>query len=473
MKNILTFIVAIFIAMSLNAQTVTVDSVSHTNNSATVHSLFSNVNDTIYARVNFGDSAEVNENWTVGFMIVPGTTSFDFSLNNLSPSTNYVCAVFIYYDVMVMSPIVSFTTDACALSISISSVVLNSCSEQLTATGGFNSYQWKRNGAVLTGETDSVIIASLDGSYICVVGNTTCTGTSSAVVVDVTPITVTACTDKETCAGGSTTLTVTGTTGASYVWSDGSTGASVLVSPSINTTYTVTGSLNGCENTDQVQVKVNALPSISVTASATNICENSLEVINLYPANAEFTENGNVISSIFPPSSGIGPHDIVGTIVDNNGCENSDNITLNVLTEIIVNSYDYKSSNGILKLFGSFSGPIQIRFNDNPTVFLPVFPNDNTEATFAGINSLEIDDLVIVESLGGEGCSTGFIVSSVPIILFGDDISLKDKDTRIFDVTGKFILDGKEKSDLSSLLSSLPAGIYIQVCTQRKFVVVK
>ncbi|MFZ2072288.1 MAG: hypothetical protein WAV10_01230, partial [Minisyncoccia bacterium] len=254
------------------------------------------------------------------------------------------------------------------------------------------------------------------------------------------------------------------------IWSDnGATGSSVSVNPTSTTTYYVTGTLNGCSNSDDVQVKVNPLPVFSVTSSATSVCTNSTDPIYLYPVDADFTENGNAIGSIFPASSVVGPHDIVGTITDDNGCQSTDIVTLNVIAEFVINPPVYNSLSKILILTGSLSGQIQIRINNDPTVYLPAFPNDSAEATFAGIN-IGVNDLIIVESKGGEGCHKGVIYSSVPIILFGNN-NLKDKDARIFDMHGNFIFDAKEKSDLNSVLQSLADGMYFQICSG-KFVVV-
>ncbi|MES2389952.1 MAG: Ser-Thr-rich GPI-anchored membrane family protein, partial [Bacteroidota bacterium] len=62
------------------------------------------------------------------------------------------------------------------------------------------------------------------------------------------------------CAGGSVTLKASGAT--SYTWSPSAglntnTGLTVVASPAVTTTYTVTGTQNGCSSTDTVVVTVN------------------------------------------------------------------------------------------------------------------------------------------------------------------------------------------------------------------------
>ncbi|MGV3611009.1 MAG: hypothetical protein ACO1N0_08675 [Fluviicola sp.] len=56
-------------------------------------------------------------------------------------------------------------------------------------------------------------------------------------------------------------VTLTGSGGASYVWSTGQTGASISVSPSSNTTYTLTAISGNCSSTDQVNVTVSPSPT--------------------------------------------------------------------------------------------------------------------------------------------------------------------------------------------------------------------
>lgn len=55
-------------------------------------------------------------------------------------------------------------------------------------------------------------------------------------------------------------VTLTGSGGTSYMWSTGQTGASISVSPSSNTTYTLTAISGNCSSTDQVNVTISASP---------------------------------------------------------------------------------------------------------------------------------------------------------------------------------------------------------------------
>jgi gliding motility-associated-like protein len=80
--------------------------------------------------------------------------------------------------------------------------------------------------------------------------------------------------DQTICTGGTAKLTASG--GVSYYWSTGQTGASINVSPTVNTTYSVTiVDAQDCSASDDVQVLIDQLALYSVSSSATTYCSGS------------------------------------------------------------------------------------------------------------------------------------------------------------------------------------------------------
>ncbi|MBT8279466.1 MAG: hypothetical protein KJO41_10720, partial [Bacteroidia bacterium] len=138
-------------------------------------------------------------------------------------------------------------------------------STQLTATGG-STYLWS------TGETTATITVSPNSTttYTVTVSNGNNSDSDEVTItVNPTPI-ANAGQDITINEGESTTLTATG--GDTYLWSTGETTTSIIVSPIIDTQYSVTAFQNGCEDTDNVTVFVNE----AVNANAgedQSICE--------------------------------------------------------------------------------------------------------------------------------------------------------------------------------------------------------
>ena len=76
--------------------------------------------------------------------------------------------------------------------------------------------------------------------------------------------------DQSACEGDSLILSAAGAT--TYVWDNGITNGAPFIATSGLVMYTVIGEdLNGCENSDSVEVTVNSIPDISVTNDGTTL----------------------------------------------------------------------------------------------------------------------------------------------------------------------------------------------------------
>ncbi|MCK8480598.1 hypothetical protein, partial [Psychroserpens algicola] len=133
----------------------------------------------------------------------------------------------------------------------------------LTATGG-TSYEWN------TGQTTALITVnpSVTTTYSVEVTQNNCTSTDNVTVTVNDIPNVDAGEDVTIFIGESTTLTATGAD--SYLWSTGETTQSITVNPVLDTSYSVTGTTNGCEDSDSVTV---FLLDDSVNANAGNDTE--------------------------------------------------------------------------------------------------------------------------------------------------------------------------------------------------------
>ncbi len=93
------------------------------------------------------------------------------------------------------------------------------------------------------------------------------------------PITVTG--NHSVCDGISDTLTASGAT--SYTWMpSGDTGASIIVTPTVTTTYTVTANTGTCLATNTINVTVHQLPAVTFT---TDINYPNFDIYPTYSSN--------------------------------------------------------------------------------------------------------------------------------------------------------------------------------------------
>ncbi|OWY20584.1 hypothetical protein C7N43_08065, partial [Sphingobacteriales bacterium UPWRP_1] len=134
-------------------------------------------------------------------------------------------------------------------------------SATLQASGG-SLYQWNNGGG--SGLAVSVSPTTTTTYTVTVTDNNTCTATDQ-VTVTVNPLPVpTISAPAQICSGETATLTASG--GINYIWDTGQTGATISVSPTSTTLYTVTVTdANGCSATQQVQLVVNGLPQAIAT----------------------------------------------------------------------------------------------------------------------------------------------------------------------------------------------------------------
>lgn len=141
----------------------------------------------------------------------------------------------------------------------------------LLASGGV-SYTWETTGATLPSANSISVKPSTTTSYtVTGTGANGCKSTAISLVT-VNPIPDIAVNNGTICNGKSFTIKAVGAA-TSYSWqsSDGSSippMAEVIVKPTFNTTYTVTGTAKGCSDTAISQVNVNAVPVVMVNNAA-------------------------------------------------------------------------------------------------------------------------------------------------------------------------------------------------------------
>lgn len=224
------------------------------------------------ASVTFTASGATSYSWNT----TPVTTGSSLTVNP-SATTSYV---------------VTGTTNNCSTTRTVTVTVNPSptanagpdvtiCSGQttpLSGSGGVSCLWAPSNLVTVANSFNTTAIPQSTQTYVLLVTDANGCSNSDQVTVTVNPLpAVNAGPDVQICAGGNVQLQASGATG--YSWSP-STGlscvtcANPVASPSVTTTYIVTGTdANSCNNTDTIVVTVNQIPVANAGPDVT-VCNN-------------------------------------------------------------------------------------------------------------------------------------------------------------------------------------------------------
>ncbi|HQV39532.1 MAG TPA: hypothetical protein PK383_11465, partial [Flavobacteriales bacterium] len=180
----------------------------------------------------------------------------------------------------------------------------------LTAFAPGSTYLWQ------DGSTGATFNVTTSGLYWAEVTRNNCSARDSIVVGYKPMPTVFLGNDTSICAGASMTLDAT-VPGATYLWQDGSTAPTLLLSAT--GVYQVDLDLNGCSVTDAIQVTVKPLPVADIGLDTT-VCPGSSVIFDATTAGATYLWNdgstGPTLTTDAP-----GNYSVQVTV---NGCSTSD-----------------------------------------------------------------------------------------------------------------------------------------------------
>jgi hypothetical protein len=156
----------------------------------------------------------------------------------------------------------------------------------LSATGA-NAYTWTPGN--LSGASVTVTPNSPCAYQVVGTNSFGCQGAANlAIIVNPSPTVNISASTNFICAGNPVTVSVSGAN--TYTWNSGVNTTSLAVNPSVSTTYTVVGELNGCLNDTTILISV-FIPTLTVTGN-TSICVGETATISAGGANTYNWSNG-------------------------------------------------------------------------------------------------------------------------------------------------------------------------------------
>ena len=227
------------------------------------------------------------------------------------------------------------------------------------------------------------------------------------------PVVVTASATPSTiCLGDSSSVSAVASGGNgtyTYAWSSNpvgftSTQLAVKVGPTVTTTYTVIATSGVLSNSTTVVVTVNPLPIVTFSGLTSPACASgsSMTLVGS-PSGGVFSGTGvSMVSGSYtfnPAVAGAGTWNIVYNYTNSSGCSNSDNQSVTVSPNPIVNAgVDQTITSGLsASLTGSATGAGNYKYSWTP-VSLVASPNSaNTQTTV--LTASQIFTLAVIDSV--------------------------------------------------------------------------
>jgi len=209
-------------------------------------------------------------------------------------------------------PIVVAAPSTAPTSISGTLSLCGNGSTTLTALGGTTAsggtYQWGTGSTpgsnVIPGETGATyttpVLTTTTSYWVRRVDVAPCNNPTNAATatVTVTPIpNITLSSNAPNSCDG-TTVTLTAAGGTSYSWTTGATSSSEQVNPTVQTTYTVTGTTSGCTNTASITIGAFTSSNASFTYPSNTICSSAgSQTPSVVTGGGTFSGTGGIVVS--------------------------------------------------------------------------------------------------------------------------------------------------------------------------------
>lgn len=299
----------------------------------------------------------------------PGAVSGSTFTANPTGPTLYSVAASNSFNCIGWANQVVLTNPSPVLTVTSSSSLICSGTQVTLSASGASSYSWN------TGATTPMItdMPQATTSYTVTGFSNACSG-SQTLMVNVYSPSLSISGPTAICAGQ--TASFTASAANSYSWSNGSPLSSIIVSPSLTTTYSLaassaSGALN-CPVSASVNLVVNPLPTVTAVASKTAVCKSQSFTLTANGAATYTWNNGTISSTLVSASSTVGAAVFSVTGASAAGCIQSAVVT------VFINSC--------------------IGLNENTNPGFIIFPNPSTGTIhLKGENKAEI---LIYNSIG-------------------------------------------------------------------------
>jgi hypothetical protein len=388
-----------------------------------------------------GTSTSISASGAMNYTWTPTVTALD------SLGTTVVVSPISTVEYVVTGTAANGCTDTDTILVSVGAsinagpdtTICSGTSASLEVTGGMN-YNWTPSVTSIDSSGAAVFVNPISSTTYIVTATTAngCTGSDTVIVTVNSGNSINTGLDTSICIGTTASLSATG--GLSYTWAPSvtesdSSGTTVLVSPTFNTIYVVTGTnAFGCEGTDSILVTINNVIPI-ILAPDTSICLGTSASLSAmgglsYSWAPSVTESDSTGASVVVSPISSTTYVVTGTNVY--GCTGSDTILVTVNPEVSINAGPDKSiclgTSALITAIGAESYTWSPNIGLNTTFGDSVFTNPTITITY------------VVTGGSANGCtgtdSVNVIVNNNPIISAGSDIFICLGESTILNASG-------------------------------------
>jgi len=393
------------------------------------------------------------------------TATPDLSGGSYSWSTSDITASISINPLTTTTYSVTYTLGACTPAIGSGTVTVNPtptitltsptiCSGNTSnivatpsVTGG--TYSWSTGATTASINVNPTTTTNYSVTYSL----NNCTVTESTTLT-VNPTPVITVNSSTICAGESTTLTANATpVGGTYLWSNGQNVNSISVSPTINSTYNVLYSLNGCNSTSSATVTVNPIPQ--VTIANTTICAgetaNLTAIPNLTGGTYVWTPGGFSTETISVNPILTTSYSVIYTLNNCSSLVSSGSVHVNPVPVLTINS-------------GSICSGQNYILNATPSIPGGTFNWIPTGETSSSITVSPIETTSYSANYTLNGCTSTIANGSVTISETPNVSFLADVVSGCAPLTVTFTNTTQATNDLSNCIWSLSNGSQIYGC---------
>ncbi|WP_334112345.1 T9SS type A sorting domain-containing protein, partial [Paucihalobacter sp.] len=274
------------------------------------------------------------------------------------------------------------------LQISGETIVVYGNSTTLTVSGA-DSYVWS-NGAT----SNSITVQPEQTTTYEVIGSINgCSSSQSVMVTVESHVEAFAGEDQRICQGYEVTLTASG--GSGYLWNTGATTQSITVTPTSNSTYSVTVFDGPYQDEASVNVFVDPNPNVTiVNGSEATILEGNFITLSATGANSYQWNNGATQPNIAVSPSATTIYRVTGFI---NDCSDEKEITVNVLERVLANAgNDVTICPQETATLTATGGDDYLWSTGETTQTIEVAPEETTLYTVTVFNELDFDEATVM-----------------------------------------------------------------------------